>query len=130
MQERNKKTFTAEQSKKSARIFHYGNILAVLIPFPLFIFWFGASMFVYAMFRHHPNPRVGYHTQIGAYHYYGLSGLLVPVLTFAPGNFFLQYWLPMWIACAAVMIPLAIRQIMLISKEAWTDVEAEEEQML
>lgn len=116
---------TAESSRKTARIFYLGNILAVLIPFPFFILWFGASMFVYAMFRHHPNPRVGYYTQIGAYHYYALAGLLVPVLTFAPGDFFVKYWMHLWILCAAVIIPLAIMQILKINKEQWHDVKIE-----
>lgn len=116
---------TAESSRKTARIFYFGNIVAVLIPFPFFILWFGASMFVYAMLRHHPNPRVGYYTQIAAYHYYGLAGLLVPVLTFAPGDFFVKYWLYLWILCAAVILPLAVVQILKINKEQWQDVKIE-----
>lgn len=116
---------TAESSRKTARIFYFGNIVAVLIPFPFFILWFGASMFVYAMLRHHPNSRVGYYTQIAAYHYYGLAGLLVPVLTFAPGDFFVKYWLYLWILCAAVILPLAVVQILKINKEQWQDVKIE-----
>ncbi|HHC75222.1 MAG TPA: hypothetical protein ENK78_09120 [Thiothrix sp.] len=125
-----KKVFTAEAAKKSAKMFYYGNIIAVLVPFPFFIFWFGASMFVYAMFRHYPNPRVGYYTQIGAYHYYGLAGLLVPLLTFAPGSFFLEYWLPLWIVCAVIILPLAFLQLRKINQEAWQDTEAPEEESL
>lgn len=117
----NSKIVTAEESKKSARVFFYGNIAAVLIPFPLFIFWFGASLFVYAMYRHHPNSRVGFYTQTGAYQYYALAGLLVPVLTFAPGDFFLKYGWMLWAASAIVIIPLAIREIMKINKEEWKD---------
>lgn len=111
----------AEDARKTAKIFYYGNILAVLIPFPVFILWFGASMFVYAMFRHHPNSRVGYYTQIAAYHYYGLAGALVPVLTFAPGDFFKNWWWALWIFCAVVLIPLSIRQVMQINREEWCD---------
>lgn len=121
----NTEVITAESSRKTARIFYFGNILSVLIPFPIFILWFGASMFVYAMLRHHPNPRVGYYTQIAAYHYYGLAGLLVPVLTFAPGDFFVKYWVHLWVVCAAVIIPLAVIQIMKINKEQWHDVKIE-----
>lgn len=112
---------TAAQAKKSAKWFHYGNILAVLIPFPLFILWFGGSMLLYALLRHHPNPRVGHYTQIGAYYYYGLAGLLVPVLTFAPGDFFIKYWLPMWLFCAVIIIPLSVHQLLKINKEQWYD---------
>ena len=117
------KVVVAETSKKNAKVFNYGNIISVLIPFPLFIFWFGASMFVYAMYRHHPNPRVGYYTQIAAYYFYGLAGLLVPVLTFASGDFFKQYWWLLWIVCASVLIPLSVIQIVRINKEDWQDIE-------
>lgn len=116
-------TISGASARSTAKIFYYGNLLAVIIPFPFFILWFGASMLVYAMHRHHPNPRVGYYTQIGAYHYYGLAGLLVPVLTFAPGDFFAKYWLVLWILCAAVLIPLSLWQIIKINKEPWQDVE-------
>lgn len=127
MQEQDKsKVVTAESAKKTAKIFYYGNILAVLIPFPVFVLWFGASMLVYALFRHHPNPRVGYYTQIGAYHYYGLAGALVPILTFAPGDFFVKYWLPLWIVCAVVLIPLAIVQLRKINREQWQDTNLSE----
>jgi hypothetical protein len=112
---------TAEQSKKSAKTFHYGNIVAVLIPFPLFIFWFGASMFVYAMYRHHPNPRVGYYTQMGAYYYYGLAGLLSIVMLFASRDFFFNFGWMLWIACILFLLPLSIREIIKINKEVWHD---------
>lgn len=116
-------TIPAASSRKAAKLFYFGNIAAVLLPFPLFILWFGASMFVYAMLRHHPNERVGYYTQVAAYHYYGLAGLLIPVLTFAPGDFFLKHWLATWIVCAAVILPLAIMQLVKINRETWHDVE-------
>lgn len=112
---------SAESSRKTAKIFSYGNIVSVLVPFPVFILWFGASMFVYAMFRHHPNPRVGYYTQLAAYHYYGLAGALVPVLTFAPGDFFKNWWWVLWLFCIAVILPLSIRQIIQINRETWVD---------
>ena len=118
---------TAEQSKKSARTFNYGNIVAVLIPFPFFIFWFGASMFVYAMYRHHPNARVGYYTQLAAYNYYGLAGVLSVVMLFAPGDFFSKYGWMLWLACILLLIPLSIREIIKINKEEWHDVKIRNE---
>ena len=118
---------TAEQSKKSAKTFNYGNIVAVLIIFPFFIFWFGASMFVYAMYRHHPNARVGYYTQKAAYHYYGLAGGLSVVMLFAPGDFFFKYGVMLWLACILFLIPLSIREIIKINKEEWHDVKIRKE---
>jgi len=118
-----KNTVTALQAKRNAKTFNYGNIASVLIPFPLFIFWFGASMFVYALYRHHPNARVGYYTQKAAYHYYALAGLLVPVLTFAPGDFFYNYWWLLWGFCALFIIPISISELIKINKEQWHDVK-------
>ena len=121
-----KNIVTALMAKKNARIFNYGNIVSVLIPFPFFIFWFGASMFVYALYRHHPNPRVGYYTQKAAYHYYALAGMLVPVLTFAPGDFFYNYWWLLWVFIALLLIPISIMEIIKINKEQWHDVKIRE----
>lgn len=123
MSSEDKKTVTALQAKKNARVFYYGNIVSVLIPFPFFIFWFGASMFVYALYRHHPNTRVGYYTQKAAYFYYSVAGLLVPVLTFAPGDFFLNYWWLLWGGCALLLIPISINELLKINKEDWSDVQ-------
>jgi hypothetical protein len=119
--ENNPQIVTAASARKSAKIFYYGNILSVLIPFPVFILWFGAGILVYALLRHNPNPRVGYYTQIATYHYYGLAGGLVPVLTFAPGDFFVKWWWALWIICVVVLVPLSIRQILRINREEWLD---------
>lgn len=119
--ENNPHVVTAASARKTAKLFYYGNLLAVLIPFPVFILWFGAGILVYAMLRHHPNPRVGYYTQIATYHYYGLAGGLVPILTFAPGDFFVNWWWALWITCVVVLVPLSIHQLLRINREAWQD---------
>lgn len=112
---------TAANACKTAKLFYYGNLLSVLIPFPVFILWFGAGILVYAMLRHHPNPRVGYYTQIATYHYYGLAGGLVPILTFAPGDFFVNWWWALWLVCVVILVPLSIRQLLRINREPWQD---------
>ena len=122
MNKKNDNIVTAKQSRLAAKIFNFGTIASVLVPFPLFIFWFGASMFVYAMYRHHPNDRVGYYTQRAAYIYYTLAGLLVPVLTFAPKEFFTDYWWALWGLAILSVVPLAVFQIIKINKEEWQDV--------
>jgi hypothetical protein len=121
--QKKQKTVTAASARKTAKVFYYGNLLSVLIPFPVFILWFGASILVYALFRHHPNPRVGYYTQIAAYQYYGLAGGLVPVLTFAPGDFFVNWWWALWLVCVAILLPLSVRQILRINREEWHDAD-------
>ena len=82
-------------------------------------------MFVYAMYRHHPNPLVGSYTQKAAYYFYGLAGFLIVVLTFAPKVLFenINYALLLWLVCALVLIPLSIREIIKINKENWKDIE-------
>lgn len=110
---------TAEQARSTARWFNVGNIVSMIIPFPLGIFWFGASMVVYAMNRHHPNPRVGYYTQRAAYQFYSVLGLVVVVATFFGTELF--YWMITWAISAVILIPLSIYNLMKINKEPWTD---------
>ena len=119
--ENNPQVVTADSARKTAKFFYYGNLLSVLIPFPIFILWFGAGILVYAMLRHHPNPRVGYYTQRATYHYYGLAGGLVPILTFAPGDFFANWWWALWIVCVVILVPLSIRELLRINRETWHD---------
>lgn len=121
----NIKIITAKDSKKAAKLFTYGNIVAVLIPFPIFIFWFGASMFIYAMHRHHPNERVGYYTQKAAYNYYSLAGFLSIVMLFASGNFFFNYGWILWLVCVLILVPLSIKDLVTVNREDWGDVELE-----
>lgn len=112
----------AERSRKSARMFTYGNLAAVTFP-PLFVLWFGASILVYAIYRHHPNKRVGYYTQKAAYYYYGLAGSLVPLFTFAPNGFIKTYWPWIWGICAVIMLVLSVSLLRKINSENWQDIE-------
>lgn len=109
----------AKSCRTAAKMFNYGNIISVLLPFPLMIFWFGASIFVYAMNRHHPNPRVGYYTQHAAYRFYGILGSLIVIGTFFPPE--LIYFLVYWALTAAVLIPWSIRDLLRIHREDWQD---------
>lgn len=110
---------TARQARATARWFFIGNIVSMVIPFPLGIFWFGASMVVYAMNRHHPNPRVGFYTQQAAYQFYSILGLVVVVATFFGADLF--YWMITWGISAVILIPLSIFNLMKINKEQWVD---------
>ncbi len=123
----NETIVSAEKSKRAAKLFTYGNIASVLIPFPIFIFWFGASMLIYAFHRHHPNPRVGYYTQKAAYNYYALAGFLSVVMLFASGDFFYRYGWILWAFCALFLIPLSIRDLMKVNKEEWQDVRIDKQ---
>jgi hypothetical protein len=116
---------TAKSARSAAKLFNYGNIVAVLVPFPLIIFWFGASMLLYAMNRHHPNERVGYYTQQAAYRFYAVIGALIVVGTFFPPK--LSYFLVYWAITAVVIIPWSIIDILRINREQWHDATIPEE---
>jgi len=114
----------ARSARFSARVFNYGNIIAMLLPFPLGILWAGASMLVYALNRHHPNERVGYYTQQAAYRLYSVLGIVVAAATFFGTDPML--WAITWAICAAILIPWSILDLRRIGREEWTDTEIPE----
>ena len=115
----------AHRARGAARMFSYGNLITMLIPLPLGILWMGVSMVVYAMNRHHPNPRVGHYTQLAAYKLYGVMGMIVVVATFFGTE--LKYWLITWGISALILVPGAIYDLWKINKETWHDVNLEGE---
>lgn len=119
------KIVPARSARAAAKLFNYGNIIAILMPFPLVIFWFGASMLVYAMNRHHPNERVGYYTQQAAYRFYAIIGALIVVGTFFPPK--VSYFFTYWGLSAAILIPWSIIDIIRINREDWHDTAVPEE---
>ena len=86
------KVARGSSAKRASALMNYGNLIAILVPFPLLIFWFGASMLVYAMNRHHPNPKVGHYTQQAAYRFYGVTGFFIVIATFIPGSGWIWYY--------------------------------------
>ena len=117
-----KKNMPAQASRNSAKVFDYGNMVVILLPV-LIPFWFGASIFVYAMMRHHPNPKVGDHTQWAAYRFYGMIGALIPIGTFFPVD--IRYYLVTWAVIIAVMIPWTFWALRKINHDDWQDIEYE-----
>jgi len=100
-------------------LFNIFNIIAIIIPFPLMVFWLGASIILYAMNRHHPNPKVAHYIQWAAYRLYAVAGAAVPVATFFSVN--LTPWLVYWAIAAIVMIPWSILDLIKIKKDTWED---------
>jgi hypothetical protein len=139
------KTVTGRSCRRAASTFDWGNLIAVsLAGIPLFlvsgevgmativaailgivplIFWFGASMMVYAMCRHHPENRVGHFTQWAAYRYYALMGSLIVVGTFFPPD--LDYYRAYWVVAAVILIPWTIVALVRTHRERWHDVQVE-----
>lgn len=118
------RVISARSARAAARLFNYGNIVAMLVPLPLGILWLGASMIVYAMNRHHPNERVGHYTQQAAYRIYGVAGFVVVVATFFGTD--VRLWLITWAVAAAVIIPWSLLDLWRIRCETWHDTELED----
>lgn len=112
---------SARSARWAAAQMDVGNIIAVLIP-PLGMLWFGISMMVYAMHRHHPNPKVGHYTQWAAYRFYGVVCALIPIATFFPGKG-VGPWLIAWGSMAAIIIPWSLWSLYRIYTDDWEDVE-------
>jgi hypothetical protein len=139
------KIIPAGNARKFARLFNIGNLLSLLpglvvAPIILFsevehistifmfiamivppILWFGLSIMIYIIARHHPNERVGHYTQQAAYRYYGMLGVVIPV-----GTFFGTDW-RLWILTGGVvglvLVPWTVWELIKTQKENWQDTE-------
>jgi len=139
------KIIPAKNARMFARLFNLGNLLSLipgLIVAPLIlladqertsmifmfiamivppILWFGLSIMIYIISRHHPNPLVGQYTQQAAYRYYGMIGIVIPV-----GTFFGTDWKP-WILMGGIvgliLVPWTIWELYKTQKEDWQDIE-------
>ena len=143
------KIISAQNARMFARLFNLGNLVSLmpgLIVAPLIllvdqertsmifmfiamivppILWFGLSIMIYIISRHHPNALVGHYTQQAAYRYYGMIGIVIPV-----GTFFGTDWKP-WIlmggVVGAILVPWTIWELIKIQKENWQDTEVKVE---
>lgn len=111
----------ASSSRFAAIQMDLGNAISMLLP-PLPILWFGLSILIYAMHRHHPDPRVGRYTQHAAYRFYGVMGAVIPVGTFFPGDAG-QAWLIAWGLGVLIIVPWSIWAIRRARREPWQDIE-------
>ena len=137
------KIIPAANARTFARLFNLGNLLSLLpglIVAPIILFseheqismifmfiamivppilWFGISIMIYIIARHHPNTLVGHYTQQAAYRYYGMIGIVIPV-----GTFFGTDW-KLWIMTGGVvgliLVPWTIWELIKIQKENWQD---------
>lgn len=141
----NTKIIPAANARLFARLFNLGNLVSVapgLIVAPLLllfeqdrlttifmfiamivppILWFGLSIMVYIIARHHPNERVGHYTQQAAYRYYGMIGIVIPVGTFFGTDW--KLWIMMGGLVGIVIVPWTIWELVKVQKEHWQDTE-------
>ncbi len=113
------KIVTAASARRAAKWFNYGTLVAMAIPLPLAIFWTGMSMLIYALNKHHPNPKVGYYTQAAAYRFYGVAGFSVAVAIFFPPK--IIYYLVIWAIAAAILVPWTLYDLHRINYDTWED---------
>jgi len=107
-------------ARTAASIMSFGNLFAIIF-IPVIIFWWGASMLVYTMNRHHPNPKVGHYTQQAATVFYGASGFFIVVATLVPADDW-SYYLVAWVLAALVIIPWSILILIRIYRDQWNDI--------
>lgn len=128
------KNITAAQQRRDAQIFNVLSCVAIILM-PLVIptlLWVAASIFVHASIAHHPNLRVREFLYPGGYRFYGLVGALVVALNFSPqmtkwvgGG--LHLLVLVWLVSLAVVVPLALRDILRARRENWQDMTVEVE---
>lgn len=141
------KIIPAANARMFARLFNLGNLLSflpglVVAPIILLteleristifmfiamivppILWFGLSIMIYIITRHHPNHLVGHYTQQAAYRYYGLIGIIIPVGTFFGTDW--KLWILMGGVVGLVIVPWTLFELIKTQKENWQDVEVE-----
>jgi len=139
------KIIPATNARMFARLFNIGNLLSFLpglIVAPIIllteleristifmfiamivppILWFGLSIMIYIIARHHPNDLVGHYTQQAAYRYYGLIGVIIPVGTFFGTDW--ELWILMGGVVGLVIVPWTVWELIKIQKENWQDTE-------
>ena len=139
------KIIPAANARMFARLFNLGNLLSLLpglVVAPLIllteqekvstifmfiamivppILWFGLSIMIYIISRHHPNELVGHYTQQAAYRYYGMIGIVIPIGTFFGTDWHL--WILMGGAVALILVPWTIWELIKTQKENWQDIE-------
>ena len=139
------KIIPAKNARMFARLFNFGNLLALLpglVVAPIIllgeherismifmfiamivppILWFGLSIMIYIISRHHPNELVGHYTQQAAYRFYGMIGMVIPIGTFFGTDW--KLWILMGGVVGLVIVPWSVWELIKTQKENWQDIE-------
>lgn len=114
---------TAQSARRSAYLFNWGSIAAVLLPIPFLPLFFGASVFLYAMNRNHPEPKVGYYMQKAANRFYLMAGSAIVLGKFIPESEDTLFWFfLLWLLAVAVVLIPSVRDIYRIWHDHWVDI--------
>jgi hypothetical protein len=136
------KIITAKSQRNASKHLHYGNMISLVIPVlalgmwfytdnilwaipavPPLVFWFGMSMVIYAIHRHHPNPKVQAYTITAGRWYYALVSPIV-----AGGIFIEPEYAPMiigglFVTVTTIIVIKGMMEIRKINKDDWQDIE-------
>jgi hypothetical protein len=139
------KIIPAKNARMFARLFNFGNLLALLpglVVAPIIllgeherismifmfiamivppILWFGLSIMIYIISRHHPNELVGHYTQQAAYRFYGMIGVVIPIGTFFGTDW--KLWILLGGVVGLVIVPWTVWELIKTQKENWQDIE-------
>lgn len=137
---------SAASCRRSARLFNYlavastvlaatlftiGNNIAdkkmaflpLAMSLPPVMLWLAASIFVYAMIAHHPNPRVRHYNKWAGYRYYAVVGsltILANDIAHLPTG-----WGGVWALFILALVPWSLYDIWKAGREDWQDIELE-----
>ena len=138
------KIIPAKNARMFARLFNFGNLLALLpglVVAPIIllgeherismifmfiamivppILWFGLSIMIYIISHHHPNELVGHYTQQAAYRFYGMIGVVIPIGTFFGTDW--KLWILMGGVVGLVLVPWTVWELIKTQKENWQDI--------
>lgn len=117
---------TAQSARRSAYLFNWGSIAAVLLPVPFLPLFFGASVFLYTINRNHPEPKVGYYMQRSATRFYVVVGSVIVLGKFIPeSSDTLKWYFLLWLLAVIIVLIPALKDIYTIWHDTWVDIDTE-----
>ncbi len=147
-----RKVITASSCRVQAMLFNIGNFVSMLpgaivapiaywgelekmtlIIFMLFmivppILWFGISIIIYALTKHHPDEKVGHYVQNAAYRFYGLFGSIIPIGTFYGTDW--RLWILTGGVIAMIILPWSVWDFIRIYRDDWQDIDLQQQRDL
>lgn len=115
-----------KSAKRIPLLFNIFTIIALLIPFPLMLFWLGVSMILYILNRHHPVPEVSRYVKQAALRLYAVAVFALPLWMLYPLN--TLPWFIYWAIAALILIPWSIYDLIKINRDSWDDAQTKREE--
>ena len=112
------KVARGSSAKRASALMNYGNLIAILVPFPLLIFL--VRRFDVGVRDESPSsqPEGGVLHQQAAYRFYGVTGFFIVIATFIPGSGWIWHLIA-WILAALILVPWSIMDLRRIRRDEW-----------